>query len=185
MVPFGYAQRGDKATADTFAVRQRQQHGAKIAQMGADQIEKRRPKRNVDRAFLRIFGIPAREFLETQAACRPVPADPNQIGIQVRRVGEQRAHAEIIALQIIDRLERVSSDLTGCLIVFGMLGRERDVEDRLDLGQCAFRKLTLKQLVDRRFRQVVANQVFAGQPMSIEVMLDCCSDRQALALGLQ
>jgi hypothetical protein len=153
--------------------------------VGADQIEKRRPKRDVDRAFLRVFGIPTRQFLETQAARRPVPGDPDQIGVKVCRVGEQRAHAQIIALQIVDGLKRVSPDLARGLIVFGVPRRERDVQNRFDLGQGTFREFALKQLVDRRFRQVVTNQVFAGEPVGVEMMLNRRGDRQTLALSLQ
>jgi hypothetical protein len=84
-----------------------------------------------------------------------------------------------------DRLQGITADLTGGLVVLRRLGGERDVEDCLYLGQGAFRELALEHLVDRRFGQVVADQILAREAMGIEVTLDRGRDCQPLALGLQ
>src|SRR5262245_49584414 len=84
-----------------------------------------------------------------------------------------------------DRLQRVSADVTGSLILLGRLGGQRDVQDGFDLGEGTFRELALGHLVDRRFGQVVADQILAREAMGVEMVLNRRRDCQPPGLGFK
>jgi hypothetical protein len=55
-------------------------------------------------------------------------------------------------------------------------------EDALDLVQGALGEVALKQLLDRRFGQVFANEVFARQTVGVQVALDGAGNRLLVRL---
>ena len=164
-------------------IRQRQQDGPHIARARTDQIHVGGAERNMDRALLPVFSVEARLLLEHEAFPLVAPGYRDQIGVEIGRVGEHRTNAEIVALQIFDGIEDISADgSVGGLFPAGGWRSKTGLENALDLVEGPFGEVTLKQLLDRRLGQMLADQVLARQPVGVEIALDGAGDRLLVRL---
>ncbi len=134
--------------------------------------------------LLAVFSVEARLFLEHEAFALVAPDDRDQIGVEVGGVGEHRTNAEIVALQIVDGIEDISADGSGRRSLLWAWGwrSKTGLENALDLVERSFREVALKQLLDRRFGQMLPNEVLARQTVGVEIALDGGGDRLLVRL---